>query len=154
MAWLSERVTSPNPDAESLKIAAYGHLRSQLLEPPPPQRLRRLLRMAVGQREERLVRDAATHFSPATRAALDALVQTQAPENATEADQMPLFPIRSDLAAVKADAGAVKVETVLEEIAKLQQLRAVGLPEMLFRAVPAKFVTHDRQRAASEPPRE
>ena len=34
VAWLSERVTSPNPDAESLKIAAYGHLRSQLLEPP------------------------------------------------------------------------------------------------------------------------
>lgn len=75
-------------------------------------------------------------------------------ENTADADQMPLFPIRSELAALKDDAGAVKVETVLEEIAKLQQLRSVGLPEVLFRDVPAKLVTQYRQRAASEPPRE
>lgn len=34
VAWLSERVISPNSEAEALKIAAYGHLRSQRLEPP------------------------------------------------------------------------------------------------------------------------
>jgi hypothetical protein len=67
---------------------------------------------------------------------------------------MPLFPIRSELAIVKDDAGAVSVETVLDEIAKLQQLRALGLPEGLFRHAPPKLVTHYRQRAASEPPRE
>jgi hypothetical protein len=55
---------------------------------------------------------------------------------------------------VKDDAGAVSVETVLDEIAKLQQLRALGLPEGLFRHAPPKLVTHYRQRAASEPPRE
>jgi hypothetical protein len=67
---------------------------------------------------------------------------------------MPLFPVRSDLAAVKDGAGAVQVETVLEEIAKLQQLRVLGLPAGLFQDAPAKLVTHYRQRAASEPPRE
>ena len=55
IAWLSERVTSPDPEAEAFKIAAYGHLRAQHLEPPATERLRRLLRLAVGQREERLV---------------------------------------------------------------------------------------------------
>jgi hypothetical protein len=35
-----------------------------------------------------------------------------------------LFPIRSELAAIKDGAGAVKVGTVLDEIAKLKQLRA------------------------------
>jgi hypothetical protein len=48
----------------------------------------------------------------------------------------------------------IKVETVLDEIAKLKQLRALGLPEVLFRNVPAKLVNHYRQRAASEKPRE
>jgi hypothetical protein len=43
---------------------------------------------------------------------------------------------------------------VREEIEKLRQLRALGLPEHLLRAVPAKLVTHYRQRAASEKPRE
>jgi hypothetical protein len=62
--------------------------------------------------------------------------------------------VRSELSAVKEGAGAVKVETVLNEIAKLKQLRALSFPESLFRDVPAKLVTHYRQRAASEPPRE
>jgi hypothetical protein len=48
----------------------------------------------------------------------------------------------------------MSVETVLDEIAKLKQLRALGLPEALFRDVPGKLVTHYRQRAASEKPRE
>ena len=154
VAWLSERVLSPNSEAEALKIAAYGHLRSQRLEPPATERLRRLLHRAVEQRQERLVRETAAQLSPSTRAALDALVKTQAPEDTADADQMPLFPIRSELAAVKDGAGAVSVKTVLDEITKLKQLRMLGLPEVLFRDVPAKLITHSRQRAASEPPRE
>ena len=55
VAWLCERVTSPTPAAEALKMAAYGYMRSQQLEPPAMERLRRLLRTAVGQREQRLV---------------------------------------------------------------------------------------------------
>jgi hypothetical protein len=121
IAWLSERVTSPNPEAEAFRITAYDYLRSQHLEPPASERFRRLLRLAVGQREERLVTEAAAQLSPATRQALDALIKTQA-----DAEQVPLFPMRSELAMVKDDAGAVSVETVLDEIAKLQQLCGLG----------------------------
>jgi Domain of unknown function (DUF4158) len=66
VAWLSERVTSPNPEAEALKIAAYGYLRAQHLEPPAMERLRRLLRTAVGQRERRLVTQAVAQLGPVT----------------------------------------------------------------------------------------
>ena len=152
VAWLSERVTSPTPEAEALKMAAYGYMRSQQLEPPAMERLRRLLRTAVGQREHRLVTQAVAQLSPAPRTALDDLVNTHALEEAADADQMLLFPVRSELAAVKDGAGAVSVETVLDEIAKLTQLRALGLPEGLFRDVPATLVTPYRQRAASDPP--
>jgi hypothetical protein len=135
-------------------MAAYGYMRSQQLEPPAMERLRRLLRTAVGQREQRLVTQAVAQLSPAPRTALDDLVNTHALEEAADADQMLLFPVRSELAAVKDGAGAVSVETVLDEIAKLTQLRALGLPEGLFRDVPATLVTPYRQRAASDPPRE
>ena len=151
IAWLSERVTSPNPEMEALKIAAYDHLRSERIEPPETERLLRLLHMAVGRREERIVTEVAAQLSQATRAALDAFITTHASD---DADQLPLFPVRSELAAIKEGAGAVKVETVLDEIAKLKQLRALGLGEALFRGVPAKLVNHYRQRAASEKPRE
>jgi TnpA family transposase len=152
--WLSERVASSNPEAEAFKASAYSHLRSQQMEPPATERLRRLLHMAVTQREQRLVTEAAAQLSAASRAALDTLVNTHMLENDGDGDQITLFPMRSELAAVKDGPGAVKVETVLDEIAKLKQLRALGLPERLFRDVPAKLVTHYRQRAASEPPRE
>lgn len=131
-------------------MAVYGHLRAQHIEPPPTERWRRLLRNAVSKREERLVAEAAAQLLPVTRTALDALVKIKAPKDAADSDQMPLFPVRSDLAAVKDGAGAVKVETVLEEIAKLKQLRALSLPASLFRDVPSKLALHYRQRAAGE----
>jgi hypothetical protein len=95
--------------------------------------------MTVRQREERFVEETFTQLSSQTRAALDALVKRQMPENDGDAEQRTLFPIRSDLAVIKEGAGALKVETVLDEIAKLEQLRALGLPEDLFWDVPAKL---------------
>ena len=94
-------------------------------------------------------------LSPTICTALDALIQTEAlGEDEGASDQAPLFPVRSELATLKDDAGAVKVETVLEELATLRQLRALELPDTLFRDTPAKLLAHYRQRAASEPPRE
>jgi hypothetical protein len=80
--------------------------------------------------------------------------EKEMPENDGDAEQRTLFPIRSDLAVIKEGVGALKVETVLDEIAKLEQLRALGLPEDLFWDVPAKLVTQYRQRAGTEWPRE
>jgi hypothetical protein len=152
VAWLSTCVTALDPEADPLVRMAYSHLRAQRIEPPPPGRLRRLIRAALHAYGERLVSAVAAQLPPATCAALDALIQTDPDDR--EEYQAPLFPVRSELASLKEDAGAIKVETVREEIEKLRQLRALGLPEHLFRAVPAKLVTHYRQRAASEKPRE
>jgi hypothetical protein len=106
--------------SEALKLAAYDHLRSRRIEPPAPERLRRLLGMTVRQREERFVKQTFTQLSSRTRAALDVLVKRQMPENDGDAEQRTLFPIRSDLAVIKEGAGALKVETVLDELAKLE----------------------------------
>ncbi len=155
VAWLSERVTTPNPEAEALKLAGYDHLRTEHIEPPQPERLRRLLREAVRQREQQVITATRAQLSAPVCAALDMLIRTSTPdEDDSAVDQAALFPIRSELATLKEDAGAVKVETVLEEIEKLKQLRSLGLPEELFRDAPAKLVTHYRQRAASEKPRD
>ena len=152
---LSAHVSGPDPTSEALTLTAYRHLRSLKLEPPLPTRLRRLLQAAVRHREARLVEETVAQLSSTTCTALDALIQTEALGDDEEAsEQAPLFPVRSELATLKDDAGAVKVDTVLEELAKLRQLRALGLPATLFRDTPAKLLMHYRQRAASEPPRE
>ena len=56
--------------------------------------------MTVRQREERFVEETFTQLSSQTRAALDALVKRQMPENDGDAEQRTLFPIRSDLAVI------------------------------------------------------
>ncbi len=155
IAWVSERVTHPNPDAETLKLAAYRHLRAQHIEPPRGERMRRLLHAAVQQREQSMIVATVAQLSVACCAALDALIQTNGADDEDSAmSQASFFPMRSELATLKADAGPVKVKTVLEEIEKLTQIRSLGLPEGLFRDVPPTFVSHDRQRAASEKPRD
>jgi TnpA family transposase len=151
--WLSARLVSHDPEAEVLKSAAYARLRELHIEPPTSDRMQRILRSAVRRFETRLFARIHAQLPEDTRAALDALVNTRTDVD-TDTAQLALFPVRSDLATLKDDAGAVKVDTVLAEIAKLKQLRALNVPTHLFSDVPAKLITHYRQRAASEPPRE
>ena len=61
------------------------------MEPPATDRLRRLLSSAVAHLEERLVAETVAQLSPSTRAALDGLVRTQAPDYGVDTDQMQLF---------------------------------------------------------------
>jgi hypothetical protein len=155
ISWLSARVSSPDPASEALTLTAYSHLRALMIEPPPPDRLCRLLRAAVRHCEARLIEDTVARLSLTTCTALDALIQTDGPVDVESAfDQAPLFPVRSELATLKDAAGAVKVDTVLEELTKLRQLRALGLPDALVRDTPIKLLAHYRQRAARELPRE
>lgn len=147
--WLAKRISHPDPTSEALKLLAYQRLRDQRLEPPTPERLNRLLRSAVAGFEAQLYRTTLARLSPDTCNALDALLSTDGDDA-----QASLFPVRSDLTTLKDDAGAVKVETVLQEIGKLRQIRALGLPDNLLREVPVKVVSHLRVRAANEPPRE
>lgn len=153
VAWLSNRVIHLDPQAETLKLLAYERLRTLKLEPPSSARLARLLRSAVAQCEANIFETVSAHLSAETRRSLDTLISTDGDLEADESQQR-LFPMRSELAAVKDDAGAVKVETVIEEIAKLKQIRALNLPIDLFHTVPSRFVTQYRQRAAGEKPRE
>ena len=53
-------------------------------------------------------------------------MNTHGPEEAADADQMLLFPVRSELAVVKDGAGAGSVETVLDEIAETEELRGMA----------------------------
>ena len=57
---------------------------------------------------------------------------------------------RSMLHELKQGAGAIKVDSLLAEIAKLEQIEALGLPADLFLAIPPKVLETYRQRVAVE----
>ena len=61
---------------------------------------------------------------------------------------------RTPMAELRTDPGRPSLESVLTEIAKLQCIDAIGLPDGVFERVPSQIVQKYRRRAATEPPRE
>ena len=58
------------------------------------------------------------------------------------------------MADLRADPGRPSLQSVLKEIAKLERIDTVDLPNEVFEPAPAKLLERYRLRAATEPPRE
>ena len=130
IAWFSERVTSPNPEAEAFRSRRTATCARSVWSRRQPSGS-----TACCAWPWRNARTGWWWRPPRDSRRLPARLWTHScrpkrQRTSVDTDQMQLFPVRSEeLAAVKEGAGAVKVETVLDEIAKLKQLRALGLPE-------------------------
>jgi hypothetical protein len=72
-------------------------------------------------------------LTAATQRALDDLLVTGSADETTDAEATESR--RSILNELQADAGAISLESVLAEIAKLERLRKLGLPPDLFRGL-------------------
>jgi TnpA family transposase len=144
-AWFSQEVLPYYRQPEYLKARLAERLRELHIEAPPPERVQRLIRAATAAYDDHLATDLLARLTTETRVALDALLDT--PEPGDEAAERPP---RSGWHALKAEPGPLGVETATEEIRKLQELRALGLPEGLFAGVAAKVLDSYRQRAAAE----
>ena len=153
VAWLAEQVLPHEHRLEPLREAFFARCRALHLEPPAPGRVDRLLRSAGHAFEERWCATVWERLSLPTRTALEGLLTTGA-TTAEEPDAAVADAGRSALHELKADPGAIRLESVLVEIAKLERLRALGLPAALFHDVSPKVVERFRQRAAAEAPRE
>jgi TnpA family transposase len=152
--WLGQDVLPHDHREEHLQAAVYQRLRERQIEPPTPERVERLVRSALHTYEQQFCAGIAQRLSPETKAHLDALLVT-APADAAAANAAPPEPaLRSPLQRLKIGPGAISLDSLQEEIAKLQSIRALGVPADLFRTVPPGVLQHYRQRIATEPPRE
>jgi TnpA family transposase len=150
-AWLCQRVLPYGQTVDHLQAALFQELRTRKVEPPTPDRVDRLIRSAIHTYEEQFCTAVLQQLSAESRERLDAFLASQPREDETE-DQATQG--RAILHELKADAGRVGLESVLEEISKLQRLVQVGLPDELFRHVSPKLLLSYRQRAAMEEPYE
>jgi len=146
--WLRCEVLPVDHKSEHLQEAALDWCRKNRIEPPSSARMERILRSSLNGYEKAFF-DAAHERIPAPcRAAMDLLLRTPDSEgNGTGVGATPL-------AELRADPGRPSLESVLREVAKLQRIASLGLPEDLFVDVPSKIVQKYRLIAASEQPRE
>src|SRR5579859_4639429 len=155
LSWMDHHILPQERDPEALTTRFYTRCRDLHLEPPAAKRLSRLIHSAIRTHEEAFCTATFERLTPVARTALEALLQppTQSEtveiaegdaENTQETTGQALF------YHLKAGPGGMQLKTVLDEIARLRRLRALGLPADLFSSVPPKILQRYRLRVAAE----
>ena len=107
--------------------------RAERIEPPSAGCCDRIIRSAVHQAEQALARQVTAQLGPDVIGRLAALAAAADDDKAGDADP-------SALALIKSVPGTVSLESMLTEIAKLDAVRAVELPDGLFVDVAPRVV--------------
>ncbi len=151
-AWLVETVLPSQRKMAALDEAIYDRCREEKLEPPTPDRIERIIRSALRTADARFYAETAKKLPAITRKRLDALLETTKPESNEEPDaEFERERVgRSVLHELKQGTGAVKVDSLLAEISKLQKIEDLALPDTLFAEVPPKVLESYRQRLTVE----
>lgn len=141
--WLEGQVFAHDRRADRLTMAARERCRALRIEPPSPDRLRRLVRSAIHRHDAAFGAALLARLPTEVAARLDALLHASAADGAEETGPAPLI-------ALRAGAGRASLQSVADEVAKLTTLRAVSLPDDLLAGVPAKVLLAYRRRVAAE----
>jgi len=132
-AWLSTEVCPVELREERLRSALLSRCRAQRIE--PPGRIERIVGSAEAAFEQEFCQQIASRLPHDTAHRLEELI--------SEDDAG-----RSFLVELKADPGHLGLETLVNEISKLERVRALGLPADLFGDVSEKLVASWAARAA------
>ncbi|WP_204985265.1 DUF4158 domain-containing protein [Micromonospora globbae] len=146
--WLAgdfaQRVRRP----ELVREHFLAECRTRQLEPPTPGQLDRLVASALAQGGESVAARVAGRLDPGVLGRLLGLVQTgDDPDGVDGKVEDP-----SLLRWIKTAAGDVSLKTMLDEVAKLEAIRAFALPEGLFNDIAVKVVAEWRHLALIESP--
>lgn len=139
VVWLSEEVCPVELNEERVRGALLARCRAEKVE--PPGRTERIVGAARAESERRFCARTVSRLSEDSIARLEELVT--ADEGGGEVGAF---------AELKTDPGPLGLETLLNEIDKLERVRAVGLPADLFAGASEKLVDAWRARAAREYP--
>jgi hypothetical protein len=148
--WLVESVTQAERHPEQVRAEVLAWCRERRREPPTSGRIDRIVHSALDRGEKLLVERISAMLSAQVRAQLNALVFGVPDE--PDRDASGRAGNRDVLVWVKTDPGRLSLNTMLDEIAKLEAIRAIGLPAGLLAAVAPKIVSFWRVRAAVQSP--
>ena len=137
--WLSEQICPVELTNERKREALLARCRAERIE--PPGRLERILAAAGAAFEKRFCDDIVARLTSASRSQMEELVADDEGDDRADAR-------RGALAEFKADPGQVGLGSLLNEIAVLGRVRALGLPSDLFAGYSERLVAAWRARAA------
>lgn len=149
--WLCEQVLPREDSDESIKGLALQYLRLERIEPPSVLKLERYLNAARRRYETQVCQQVFTLLNDQQRERLEELLKATVRED----DQPEEDPARVSLIHwLRTDSVKPGLDSVEEQIAKLQRIRVVGLTAALFEGLPPAIVKRYRERTGVETPSE
>lgn len=149
--WLIDNVTIAEQRYDQVRVELLGWLRRERVEPPTAGRLDRMVRSALERGERVLVDRVCARLPALARERLNLLV-FGVPDELTDSEVGGRDGARDLLAWVKTDPGRLSLNTTLDEIAKLEAIRALGVPGDVLADVAPRIVSGWRVRAAVQSP--
>lgn len=143
--WLCQKVVSQQRQTEALMEIVYARCRALHIEPPTADRIRRLICSALATYDKQFCLDCLRRLTSEARQHLDDLLKPSSSSNEASAPAG-----RSTLQEMKLDPGRLSLETMRDELTKLERIRGCGLPADLFQGVSPKVLETYRQRVITE----
>ncbi len=141
--WLAGELCPVELDDKRLRSDLLARFRQALIEPPGESRVQRIIGSGRALFERQFTARIRARLS---QSAVDALERLIPPMLDGEVSTAGL------LAELKSDPGKASLNTILEEIDKLERVRALGLPDDLFADCSEKLLGAWRARAAASYP--
>lgn len=143
--WLIETILPEgNQSISYLQNKVYQYLNENKIEPLSSEQLERHILSALNTFESNLFRRISRQINKNNRASLLDLVETQERQSANS------YYLRD----LKQDAGNVSLESILDEVKKINRIRDIGLPMSLFEGISPRVLEKYKARIMSERPSE
>jgi hypothetical protein len=140
VAWLADELCGVELDQRRLREDLLARFRERLIEPPGSSRLDRIIGSGRALFEREFTGRIVALLSAEAIDRLERLIPAPADGELATAGL---------LAELKGDPGKASLNTILEEIDKLERVRAIGLPADLFADCSEKLLGAWRARAAA-----
>jgi hypothetical protein len=148
---------------EQVRAELLRQMRMDLIEPPTAAQLDAIIRSALHQADERAVAEVAERLARKEDCPrrLDALVFTDPTADSAQDDDTETVDgdgaededdVESVFSDIKAHPGNVSLNSLLDEISKLKQVRAVGVPASVFAGIGVQVINAWRARASAASP--
>ncbi|EQD64967.1 transposase Tn3 family protein, partial [mine drainage metagenome] len=153
VTWLCNDILPRGPDTQQLDDLAVGWLKEQQVEAPDATIRQRLIRTAIGRAEDQLCVTIISRLSDNTKHSIDELLEG---DGGTEPTARRDEDTRraATLNDLKSDPRRPSMESMFDEVAKLQRIDQLELPADLLAGVAPRVIDQYRRRVATEPPSE
>jgi TnpA family transposase len=153
--WLRDHVAGETGgEIEPMIERLEARCREWAIEPPTANRVERIVRAAPHAHEERFHAEIYGRLAPASRERLDELLCPDRAGDEPSAPDEVQGGAPAILLKLRGNPGRPSLASLQDELAKLEWIRRIGLPDDLFDQAPPRDLVRCRRRVSVEAPHE